>query len=164
MWSWATRGIDWQKLCDAYTHTHTHTHTHLRGQTFSFICWICPLWVGVSYAHCVVQRCLEISVSWWEIFQKSAGTVGWTHSPTRGRPNSAATNIYCLSQRGNNDWLVKGMCIRCFMCSAHTISQNVQVLCVSAKLDCGLFAVKTTTLTCAVNWSQAERNVYKKRE
>jgi hypothetical protein len=42
---------------------------------------------------------------------------------------------------------VKGMCIRCFMCSAHTMSsQNVQVLCVSAKLDCGLFAVKTTTL------------------
>jgi hypothetical protein len=155
MWSWATRGIEWQTAVWC-------SHTHSRGQKFSFICWICPLWVSVPYIHCVVRRCLEISQSLGEKSFRKAGTVEWIRSPTRGRLNSTATNIYCLSQRGNNDWLVTGMCIRHFTCSAHALSsQNIQVL--SAKLDCALPAVKTTTLSCAVNCSQAVRNVYRKQ-
>jgi hypothetical protein len=63
----------------------------------------------------------------------------------------------------NNDWIVKGMWIRCLMCSVYRLSsQNIHVL--DAKLDCALLAVKITKLTCAVNCSQAERNVYKKHE
>ena len=154
-WSQATRGIEWQIAA-------WWTHTHSSGQRFSFICWISPFWVDVPHVHLVVQRCLEISQSLDEKFFSKAGTVGWNHFPTRGRPTSTATNIYCLSQRRNNDWLVKGMWIRCFMCSAHRLSsQNIHVL--SAKLDCALLAVKTITLPCAVNCSQAQRNVYKKK-
>lgn len=132
--------------CVMLTHTFKRTKIffHLLDLSIMTRCTLC--------SSCGAKMSWDFRVSWWEIFRK-AGTVGWIHSWTRGRPNSTATSIQCLSQRGNTDWLVNGMCTRCFMCSAHTLSsQNIQVL--SAKLDCALPAVKTTTLTCAENCSQ----------
>jgi len=98
-WSWTTRGIEWQIAMWC-----SQTHKHSRGQKFSFICWICPLWVGVPYVHRVVQRCLQISVSWWEIFQKSRNS--GVNSLSNKRKAKLYSNKYTLPFTEGKHWLV----------------------------------------------------------